>query len=216
MTVTLKAEKRTVTGKKVKNLRAKGLIPGNVFGKKIKSFAVELPIDDFTKTLTSAGETTLIELTVDGKKHPVLVKEVQKHPVSDQYLHVDFQEVDIHEKVSAQVPVKLIGESPAVKTGLGVLVEITHEIEVEALPTDLPDVFEISIESLTDLDSAILVKDIKVGAKVEIKTDPEIVVAKLDEIREEEVVVEAPTEEVAGEEVKPTEETPTEEAKPQE
>lgn len=189
-TQTLKAEARKVEGRKVKNLRLGGTLPGNIFGKKIKSLSIELPLKAFEETYKKVGETGLIELQLGKETRPVLVHNVQVNPVTDVPIHVDFHQVDLKEKVSAKVPVEMVGEAPAQKQGLGTVVLYINEIEVEALPGDLPDKFEISIEDLAEVDQAIYVKDLKVDkAKVDMKIDPEEMLVKVEPPQKEEVIV---------------------------
>jgi large subunit ribosomal protein L25 len=185
--IQLKADKREVFGKKVKSLRAKGLLPGNVFGKKIDSYAVQISYDDFSKVYKEAGETSLIELVVAGKKHPVLITNIQLHPVSGLPLHIDFHEVDLKEKVAASIPVEIVGESPVEKSGLGTVVLQLDEIEVQALPMDLPEKFEIDASHLTEVDQAVYVKDLNYDKnKIEIETDQDQIVAKVEPPQKEE------------------------------
>lgn len=196
----LKAEERKVTGRKVKMLRAKSILPANIYGKKVKSEAIEIPMADFEKIFKEAGETTLIDLTVGKKVHPVLISNIQVHPVTGELLHVDFREVDLKEKVHATIPVELTGESPADKQGVGVLVQLVDEVEVDALPTDLPEKFEINIDGLAEVDNAVTVKDIKVDkSKVEILNDKDQIIAKVEALQKEEEIAPAPaTEGEAG------------------
>jgi large subunit ribosomal protein L25 len=140
---TLKAEKRKVLGRKVKKLRREGVLPANIYGKKIKSLSIKFPVVDFEKVYKAAGETGIVEIAIGKQKKPVLISNVQLDPVTDKPLHVDFHQVDLKEKTTADVPIELIGESPAEKQGLGTVVQSINEIEVEALPKDLPDKFEI-------------------------------------------------------------------------
>jgi len=131
-THTLSAEKRTVSGHKVKRLRKQDILPANIFGSKVDSLSIQLPLKEFTNTYKETGDTGLIDLSVEGesKTRPVLVHKLQAHPVSGQLLHVDFRQVDLKAKITAEVPVELIGESPAVHQG-GVLTHPLTAIEVE-------------------------------------------------------------------------------------
>lgn len=194
----LKAEKRKVLGRKVKALRKQGILPANIYGKKVKSQSVQVKLSDFEKVFKEVGETGLVGLMISGKKISALVHNAQVDPVTDALIHADFLQVDLKEKVTAQVPVELIGESPAEKQGLGTLVKHVEEIEVEALPADLPEKFEIDLSKLTEVDQSILAGDIKANKKkVEIKLDPERILVKVEPLRkEEEVKEEAPKEEV--------------------
>lgn len=188
----LKAEKRTLEGRKVKKLRKEGILPGNVSGKKIKSEAVQVNLKDFEKTFKEIGETGLLTLVVGTEEKPVLIHNLQYHPITDEPLHVDFLQVDLKEKVEAEIPVELVGESPAEKQALGTVVQYINEIKVESLPGDLPEKFEVDVTALAEVDQSIFVKDLKYDkSKVEIKDDLEAILAKVEPPQKEEVV-EAP------------------------
>lgn len=188
----LKAELRTVKGRKIKNLRKQGLLPANISGKKIKSEAIQVDLKEFKKVFAEAGETGLVELKLGSEVRPVLIHNIQRNPVSDVYVHADFLQVDLNEKVEAEVPVELTGEAPAEKQGVGTVVQYLNEVRVEALPTDLPEKFVIDVSLLAEVDQAVYVKDIKVDAsKVDVKDDPEEIVVKVEPPQKEEVV-EAP------------------------
>lgn len=187
------AQKRTVFGRKVKKLRHEGILPANVFGKKIKSEAVQVSLKDFEKVYKEAGETGLLNLVIeDGKKkdeRAVLVSNLQLNAVSDSPVHVDFRQVDLKEKVTAKVPVELAGEAPAEKSAVGTAVLYISEIEVEALPGDLPDKFVVDVSNLSEVDQAIYVKDLSTDrAKVTLNVDAETIVVKVEPPQKEEVV----------------------------
>ena len=197
--LSLKAEKRKVFGRKVKNLRKQDLLPGNIFGREFKSLAVQAELKEFEKIFKEAGETRIIEIQVDKKKAPVLISNIQKDPVTDDYVHVDFMKVDLKKKVTAKIPVELVGESPAEKKGVGVVVSQLDEIEVESLPTDLPEKFEIDISKLEQVDQAIYIKDIKIEKdKIEIKENEDKIIVKIEPPSKEEEPI-AVKEEVEGE-----------------
>lgn len=208
----LVAEKRQVLGRKVKQLRKDGLLPANIYGKKIKSISVQVPLSDFAKIYSEVGETGLVTVKLDKDEYPTLIHNVQVDPVADKPLHADFLHVDLHEKVTATVPLEFTGEALAQKDGIGIVVEQMREVEVEALPTDLPESIVVDISGLAEVDQAIRVKDLKVDrSKVEIKEeDPErIVVSVAPPAKEEVVEVVAPAEGEEG--AAPTEgEVPTE------
>ena len=196
--VKLTAKKREILGRKVKTLRREGLLPANIYGKGISSVAVELPVKEFNAVFEKAGETGLIELVVGKDTHPVLITNVQVHPVTDLPLHADFRQVDLKEKIIAPVPVELVGESPAEKSGVGILVQQLNEVEVEALPTDLPERIEVDISKLENVDDSILVKALDVDpAKVTVLTDEEQIVVKIEPQAAEEVAPEPVAEEGA-------------------
>lgn len=199
-TFELSAAMRTIFGRKTKALRNKGIIPANIFGKNIKSLSIELEKSGLLDTMRKAGETGLIHLKIKGddKTHPVLVSGYAQDPVSDEMLHVDFHEVDLKQKTTATVPLKAVGESGAVKSGM-VLVMIKNELEVSALPTDLPDSIEVDISGLAEVGMTIHAKDLKFDrSKVTVEIDDDEVIATIQEPAKEEVVV-AP-EPVEGEE----------------
>lgn len=177
--ITLKAKKRTLLGRKVKKLRKEGLIPANVYGKKVKSEAIEVEEKEFTEVFTKAGETAIVNLVLDGKDHPVLIHLVQHDPVTRFPLHIDFFQVDLKEKVTAKVPLVIVGESPAVKDKIGVLLHILSEVEIEALPADLLEKIEVDVSSLSAVDQLIKVGELKVSDKVKILTDANLDVVKI-------------------------------------
>ncbi|QQG41911.1 MAG: 50S ribosomal protein L25 [Candidatus Woesebacteria bacterium] len=186
---TLKAEERKLEGRKVKTLRLNGFVPSNISGKKIKSLSVQVKLSDFETIYKEVGETGLVELDVNGDKRPVLVHNVQKNAKTDEVVHIDFLQVDLKQKVEADVPVELTGESPAEKQALGTVVQYINEIKVEALPTDLPEKFVVDTSELAEVDQSILVKDLKVDrTKVDIKTGADDIVVKVEPPQKEEVV----------------------------
>lgn len=189
--IQLKSKPRKLIGRKVKTLRAGGLLPANIYGKKIKSTAVSVDTKEFIEAFKKAGETGLINLEVEGEKanRAVLVANLQIDPVSDKPIHVDFHQVDLKEKVTAAVSIEVVGESPAEKTGVGTVVTYLDEVEVEALPADLPEKFIVDISGLTEVDQAIYIKDLQADrAKIELRADPETIIAKVEPPQKEEVV----------------------------
>lgn len=203
----LKAEKREISGRKVKKLRREGILPANLYGKKVKSLALQFPLKEFQKVYDEVGESGLVDLQIDSETRPVLIHNVQLHSVSDEPLHADLHQVSLTEKTTATIPVELLGEAPAVEQRLGILIQPIAELEVEALPADLPEHLEINISNLAQVDDAVTVADILIDkAKVEIKAESSEVVAKIAPlVKEEEVAPPAPAEGEAA---------PTEEAVP--
>lgn len=207
----LTVAKRTISGKKVKKLRAQGKIPANVFGKNTKSMGVEVGGDLFAKIYDEAGETKVIELTVGDEKKPVLIQNVQVHPVTATILHVDFRQVDLREKIKAQIPIELTGESPVITEKSGVVLQLLNEIEVEALPTELPEKIEVDTTKLLKVGDVIIVSELSLPKSVAVLESPDSEVVKVAELVVEEEVAPATesTEEataegetVAGEETK--------------
>jgi len=202
--INLVSEPREITGRKVKKLRAQGIVPAHVFGHEIKSENISVDEKEFKTIYHKTGETGIINLKLGTKDYPVLVKGLHLDPVTLKILHVDFYKVNLAEKVKVQVPVELIGESVAVETKLGLLLTPVSEIEVEALPADLPEKIEVNIESLKEVGDTITIGDLKVSDKIEILSDAELVLASIaefitKEMEEEEAAVEAAAAEEATE-----------------
>jgi len=170
-------------GRKVKSIRAEGFVPAHVFGHKVKTEHIQVKATEFAKVFEKVGETGIIALTIGDQKKPVLVKDTQVHPATDSLLHIDFYQVNLSEKVKVNVPVEIIGESPAVEKKIGLLLTPITEIEVEALPADLPESIAIDISNLGEIGDEIKVKDLKVDrSKIEILADEELVVAQIGEL----------------------------------
>lgn len=188
----LKAQKRTLVGRKVKKLRHQGLIPANVFGHTVESQSIQVPAVDFARVYKDAGETSLIWLKIEGedKERPTLIKALTNNPVTGQKLHVDFHQVNLKEKVTANVPVEIIGQSQLVKDGLAVLDINLHEIEVEALPTDIPENLVFDISTLLEIGDHLKISDIQTPSGVTILTDVEKVVVAIGAPQKEEAPLE--------------------------
>lgn len=194
----LTADQRSLTGRKVKQLRRQGLIPANLFGKKIESIAIQIDAKQYQKLYQEVGETGIVDVTVADKSYPSLISGSAVDPITGATLHVDFHHVSLKEKVSATIPVELIGEAPAVKELGGVVNQSLHELEVEALPTDLPEVFELDITKLTAIGDSLSIQDLTVPEGVVIALEPETVIVSVAEPAPEEVV-EAPVAEETAE-----------------
>jgi len=192
---TFSVEPRTIVGRKVKQLRKTGLVPAGIFGKTITSQNIQLKSKDFLKLIKTIGESSLIYLQVkgDNTEKPVLVRELTSDPVSDELLHVSFNQVSLKEKVAATVSIEITGESPAERDKLGILVQQLDQVDIEALPTDIPEGFTIDATILAEVNSTITVGDLVVDkSKITITTDSESIIAKIEPLAAEEVVEEAP------------------------
>lgn len=186
---TLKASDRKISGRKVKTLRNQGILPANVYGKKVKSRSIQIDLKEFTLLYKEVGETGLSDLVIENDSLPVLIHHVQNNPRTGDAIHVDFLQVDLKVKITAEVSIELIGESLASKQGIGTAVQQLNEVEVEALPGDLPEKFEVDVTNLADVDQAIYVKDLKVDSnKVTMVTDAELIVVKVEPPQKEEVI----------------------------
>jgi large subunit ribosomal protein L25 len=187
--ITLAAQRRTLLGKKVGRLRRRGIIPANIYGRGMESIPVQIDVRDLRDALLRAGTTTVVTLQVrgadggaggaeNGATYPVLIERIQRHPASGQVLHVDLLKVDLNRPVRAVVPIRLVGEAPAVAAG-GVLYHPLDEIEVEALPRDLPHEIVVDVSTLVDVDAQITVGDLRLPPGVTVDAAPETVVVKV-------------------------------------
>ena len=202
-TIILEAKAREITGKKVSELRDQEMIPGIVYGKKLEPINISLSSKEFTKIFKQAGDTSVIDLKIDNEKaHKVLIQNVDYTPTRDRITHVELLAISLTDKVKVGVPVVLINTENPEKLG-GNLILNLDEIEVEALPNDLPHQIEIDCSVFTEFGHTIYVKDLKLDSKLKIHEDPETPIVSFDEPEqaEEEPKPEA-TEEPKAEEKK--------------
>lgn len=181
----------TVTGrdlkKNAKNMRKAGTVPAVIYGN-IKNTPVECSSKEFHSVFAKAGENTLVEVTMEGKKVPCLIHAVTYDPVSSAYEHVDFYAVDMTKKVTTHVPVHFTGESPAVKNEGGVLLTVHSQLEVSCLPSDIPSHFTVDLSVLEKLRDSFTVAKLKVPSGVTIKESPDTAIVIVQEPRKEEVI----------------------------
>ena len=191
--LTLTAVSRTVTGKKVKVLRRDGVVPIHMFGRGIESQSLQADSRTLSTVLPQAGTNVPITVDVDGQDgdNVCFVRQVQRHPVSEALLHVDFQRVDISRKVSAEVPLLVEGVSLAVEEMEGTLLQTLSSISVEALPMSMPASFTVDISILDDFDKTIRVATLQTDEDVTILNDGEEMIATVvrPRVEEEEVPV---------------------------
>lgn len=173
----LSVQKRGMLGRGVKALRKEGFIVAEIYGKGLENIHVSVPLKEFKKVFKQAGENTIVNVLLDAKKHPVLIQDVSYNPVTDEMQSVDFYQVRMDEKLKVGVPVEFIGVAPAVKEKNGLLVKSLQEIEVEALPADLPHKIFADISKLADIGQSLYVKDLPVLSGVKILVSPDTVVA---------------------------------------
>ncbi|HEY7832719.1 MAG TPA: 50S ribosomal protein L25 [Ktedonobacterales bacterium] len=177
--VTLLVRPRTTLGKQVRRLRREGVIPANIFGRGQDSRAVEMEAIDLKRLLAKHAGTRIVQLQLDGTQEAVLIRHVQHDPRTGAVQHVDFLHVDMREKIRARVPVRLTGEAPAVKQLGGVLLHVSDTVEVECLPSDLPERLELDVGGLENLDDTLYVRDLSAPAGVVILADADETVAKV-------------------------------------
>jgi large subunit ribosomal protein L25 len=178
-TYTLDAQLRTITGKKVSQLRGQGLVPAVIYGAKFEPVHVQIPHRALQLTLLKAGGTHLINMNVGDSVQTVITREVQRHVLRGDIMHVDFLAVDATTLIETEVPVHFINESPAVQTKQGILVTGMNTVRVEALPADLIYTVEIDLSKLMRPGDAIHVRDLSLGAKIRIVSDPDEVVVRV-------------------------------------
>ena len=142
----ISAALRTITGRKVKHLRSSGQIPATIYGHKFEPISIQFSALELNKIFEQVGESSLVEIIVGENNYPIIFKNPQFHPISSDLIHIDCYKVNLKEKITTTVPVELIGESLAVKNG-NTLMQILSEIEIEALPADLPDKIEVKNDS---------------------------------------------------------------------
>lgn len=213
-TITLKVTERKELGKHVKALRRSGKVPANMYERGKESQALSADAGALAKVYSEAGKHHPVELDVDGKKHLVMIKDVDIHPVKNTLRHVGFHAVKRNEKVTAEVPVRLEGEVPAERVSLLVLQQ-TDNVEVEAIPASLPDELIINGEMLVDETSKAYASDLKLPENVELKTDPETLLFYVeiprDQIAEADAALEENKDATEVESEKGTDETKAEE-----
>ncbi len=190
--IELRAQKREIIGKQVKQLRRQGLIPAILYGHRREPFPLQIEERSLRRVLERVGSHHLITLRVGDDKEPrmTLAREVQLDPITHTLLHVDFYEVVMTEKITTEVPLVFIGQSPVIERREGILVRGLDSVEVECLPSNLIESIEVNLEDLVEIDQAITVDDLTVDADLEVLTDKEEVVAQILPLRAVEEVEE--------------------------
>lgn len=209
----LAVKNRTEFGKKTNALRAKGVIPAELYGEGIKNMHLSVAEKDFRKIHRAGAEHGIITIvTEDNKKHSALIASIARDGLSQEILAIDFHQVRMDQKIRTRIPIEFVGESPVVKLG-HVIVKVMNDIEIEALPAHIPTHLEVDITKLDAVGSTIHVSDMKVPSNVKIIISPESVIVTVNEKRkEEEVVAPPPTETTAAtpaEGAAPATETPS-------
>jgi large subunit ribosomal protein L25 len=203
--IQLSVKPRQVVGKKVAALRRQGVTPANVYGRNLESKAVEVETAVLTHLLRSAGRNVIIDLRIEDEKspRPVMLRGLQRDPVTSRILHVDFYQVSLTQKMRSEVPLVLVGKAPAVAELGGILLQNVDSIMVEALPGDIPVHVEVDVSMLARFDDAVHVRELPIDlTKVHVMTEPDVVVAKvaaprLAAVEEEEAAAEVAAEAVA-------------------
>ena len=183
---------RSVLGKRAKQLRRDGIMPGNIYGRGLESVAVQLPYRGAATIVSKHGLNSLIEVEVEGEEtgRPVVVRSVQRHPVTREIQHVDFYQVDLTRQMQAMVPITVTGVAPAVHTYQGVVITGADRVAVQALPADIPGHLEINIDGLEELDDQLTVGDLDLPASILVMTELDIMIVRVQRPRKIEDAVE--------------------------
>ena len=176
----LEAQSRAVTGKKVHQLRVQGLVPVIIYGARVEPITLQVPYRPLEVTLREAGGTHLINVNFDGKTQSVITREVQRDILRGTIMHVDFLAVDASTRITAEVQIHLIGESSAVNTRIGQLLQQTQTLSIEAVPADLIDSVEVDISGLNAIGDAIHVRDLKLNPNIIVNNDPDDLVVRIN------------------------------------
>jgi large subunit ribosomal protein L25 len=190
--IVVTASRRETIGKKVKQLRIEGKLPAVIYGKNVDPLPITLDLRETTKLLRDVGRSSLLTIDVDGKEFNALVRDRQRDIFSGKYLHIDFLAISLTEKVRTQVGIALEGDALAIKDFGAILITGLERLEIECLPSDLPERITVDISSITDIGDGIYVKDLVIPGAVEVLEDPEemIVVATAPTLEEEEEIEE--------------------------
>jgi len=198
--VIIEAEKRDVTGKQVRALRREGKLPAVIYGYGIDPISIVLDSHTASRTLARASSSTLVTIELAGKQYPTLVRERQLDFIRNELIHVDFLAVSMTEKITADVGIQVEGTAPAVNEFSAIIVHSLTELEVECLPSDLPERFVVDISGLAEIGDGVYVRDVTPPANVEILTDPDEIIVVATAQAAEEVEEEEEEELLEGEE----------------
>ncbi|MFQ6100097.1 MAG: 50S ribosomal protein L25 [Anaerolineae bacterium] len=186
--VELMAKKRTVLGKQVKQLRRQGWVPCVMYGHNFDPVSLQLEARRLRQVLSEVGGSQLVSIKIKGIKQPemALVRDLQRDPIKGTLLHVDFYRVMMTERLTAEVPLMTVGESPVVERNEGILLYGISTVEVECLPGDLVDAIEVDLSDLVEVDQALHVRDLAVPAGIEVLTSPDEMIVHVVPVKEEE------------------------------
>ncbi len=179
--ISLSAKIREEIGRKTNALKESGRIPAVVYGHKIKNASLDVDFKEFQKVYSEAGESSLIELDLAGEKKIVLIYDIQRDPVSDKFIHIDFFETSAKEEVEVEVPLVFEGVALAVKDLGGTLVKDISELGIKALPQNIPHEIKVSIDKLNTFEDRILVKDLVLPKDIKVLAKPDDIVASVAE-----------------------------------
>ncbi|MCF7906936.1 50S ribosomal protein L25 [Patescibacteria group bacterium] len=182
----LKAQSREIMGKKTKRLREDNIVPGVIYGHGIESLPIQVSASDFKKVLEEAGESTLVDLKIEGQSEKkVLIHDLQYHPLTGNIEHIDFYQIKEGEKIVVEVELEFVGESPAVKEEGGILIHELDKIEIECLLRDLIRNIEVDLSQLENINDVIRVQDLNLPSTIKSLSEPEASVVAVKAPQEE-------------------------------
>jgi len=193
------ASSRTVLGKQVKQLRADGLVPGVLYGHSFDSQSLQFDTKTLNRLISRVSGSQLITVQIEGQDEPewALLRDVQRDVITRELLHVDFYRVQMGERLTAEIPLVIVGESPIVAENEGLMLQGISSVEVECLPSALVEAFEVDVSVLTELDQSLCVRDLAVPAEIDVLSDLDEMIVRIvrlaeEAILEEEIVEEEP------------------------
>ena len=180
--LSFEASPRELIGKSVKELRRTGIVPIHVYGSGFESLNLQASVSVVRSIVAKAGTNIPVTVSVAGLDSPLFsfIREVQRHPLTEAILHVDFLRVPLMQPMTSAVPITIVGEAPAVRYMGGVLNQALQTIQVECLPLDIPQGVEVDISTLESFDRSIYVSDIDLGPKVTILSGPGEMIARIN------------------------------------
>jgi large subunit ribosomal protein L25 len=196
--VELAAQPRTVQGKQVKQLRRDGWVPGVMYGHGFESMALQFEERKLSRLLSHVSGSQLISIQVADQKEPemALVRDVQRDVIKGTILHVDFYRVQMTERLTAEIPLTIVGESPVIHQHEGILLQGISAIEVECLPGDLVDEIAVDLSDLEEIGQGVYVRDLAIPSGIDVLTDPDEMIVRIVALAEEEVIEEMLEEEL--------------------
>jgi large subunit ribosomal protein L25 len=181
----LKATRRDILGKKIRFLRRQGITPAHIFGHGVKSLALQCDTAELQRIIAQGGTTRLIDISIEDEKKPrsAFIREIQKDKLSGLLLHVDFYQIKKTEKITADIPIVLVGEAPAVKSKENMIEQLLTHLGVSCLPDRIPPQIEIDLSVLEEAGQSIHVSDIALDPDITITTDPDQPVVKVSRVK---------------------------------
>lgn len=177
--VVFNATSRDVVGKQVRSLRRQGRLPAIIYGHRIEPITISLDAHDVGQRLPRVSSSQLVIVDVDGKQHNTLVREKQRDPVTNKFVHVDFQAISMTEKLRIMVGLEFVGDAPAIKLYDGIVTHAREQVEVECLPADLPSTIQVDLTGMTEIGDVLYARDLKLPPRVELMDHPDEVVVSI-------------------------------------